>query len=216
MRALLCLLLALLLGTEAAHAACLPKPVVPGLVVEQPQLYRAPAYSTSHIPLGPEGFKPAAADDACRRMPWSCRVQGKGPKSPKLAPRGSDMMAMNIQTNQTITYVSDDLNYCKSDFWALPLVTHTGDCEDYALFNMWLVRHRYRATVFLAFVLTEYGEGHAVLVWRTAAGDWLFDNRNDAMVRWDKANYTFISTQDPANPRVWRKVIQPDGRPLSD
>ncbi|WP_199091292.1 transglutaminase-like cysteine peptidase [Bosea sp. ASV33] len=95
-----------------------------------------------------------------------------------------------------------------------PLLTNwtvapgTGDCNDYAVTK----RHRLIAAgwpssrVLLAAVVTSEGQGHLVVVARTAAGDLVLDNLTDSVKAWNKTSFDWISMQSEDNPRFWVAV----------
>jgi predicted transglutaminase-like cysteine proteinase len=41
------------------------------------------------------------------------------------------------------------------------------------------------------FLMVDRGEGHAVLMMRTDRGDFIIDNRTNAILSWDKTGFTF-------------------------
>jgi predicted transglutaminase-like cysteine proteinase len=52
-------------------------------------------------------------------------------------------------------------------------------------------------------VLDEHQQGHAVLTIETEAGDYVLDNRNNEIIRWNDTPYTFLKRQSPQDPRLW-------------
>jgi predicted transglutaminase-like cysteine proteinase len=44
-------------------------------------------------------------------------------------------------------------------------------------------------------VLDELGAGHAVLMMRTNRGDFILDNKTDAVLPWHKTGYEFIKRE---------------------
>ena len=89
------------------------------------------------------------------------------------------------------------------EYWTLP--ADAVDCEDYVL----LKKHRLEAlgfgpdTLLITVVLDERGDGHAVLMVRTQAGDFVLDNRRDEIKRWGETRYQFLKRQSAENPRKW-------------
>lgn len=83
-----------------------------------------------------------------------------------------------------------------------------GDCNDYAVTK----RHRLIAAgwpsqrLLLAVVITPTGQGHLVLVARTAQGDMVLDNLSDTVKPWQKTSFEWVSMQSPDNPRFWIAV----------
>jgi len=44
-------------------------------------------------------------------------------------------------------------------------------------------------------VVDEQGQGHAVLMVRTDRGDFILDNKRNAVLLWSKTGYTFIKRE---------------------
>lgn len=84
----------------------------------------------------------------------------------------------------------------------------TGDCEDFALTKRReLIRRGVPASALrIAVARTYAGEGHAVLVVGTSAGDFVLDNLTNRIVPWHKANFRWLKIASPENPRVWFAV----------
>jgi predicted transglutaminase-like cysteine proteinase len=111
--------------------------------------------------------------------------------------------------------VSDQDLYRQAEVWTYPV--DAGDCEDYVL-----LKKRYlegfgipAETLLITVVLDEAGEGHAVLMAHTDAGDYILDNRRDEVLRWNETRYRFLKRQSQADPKVWvaltNKAIRDQG-----
>ena len=48
---------------------------------------------------------------------------------------------------------------------------------------------------------------HAVLVLRSASGDYVLDNLTDAVRPWAETGYTFLKMQDPAHGERWNLIL---------
>jgi predicted transglutaminase-like cysteine proteinase len=57
-------------------------------------------------------------------------------------------------------------------------------------------------------VLDEKNEGHAVLTVATDAGDYVLDNRNNDVVRWNDTKYKFLKRQSRRNPLNWVALVK--------
>ncbi len=72
-----------------------------------------------------------------------------------------------------------------------------GNFADYQLVERKLLveagfpRRALRMTV----VIDELGEGHAVLMVRTSRGDFILDNKKDAILPWHQTGYTYIKRE---------------------
>ena len=81
-----------------------------------------------------------------------------------------------------------------------PLTTLTsgrGDCEDYAL----LKRKRLaeaglpRRAMLMTVVIDEENAGHAVLMIRTDRGDFVLDNKRNAILPWSQTGYVYVKRE---------------------
>lgn len=111
---------------------------------------------------------------------------------------------INLEVNHSIEPVTDQELYGVSDYWTLPK-NGKGDCEDYAL----LKRHLLMAAgwpasaLLITVVRDEKFEGHAVLTARTNKGDYILDNKSDAIKLWSHTNYLYVMRQSYLDPKVW-------------
>ena len=141
----------------------------------------------------------------CEEYPEECaatsRAEGRVPASPELL---TELDQVNGRINRSITAERDLKHYGIADYWTLP-TDGKGDCEDYALLKRHeLIRLGWPSSALLmTIVKDEKGEGHAVLTARTAAGDFILDNKVDEVRLWTKTPYQFLLRQSYLNPRVW-------------
>ena len=161
---------------------------------------------------------PPAFVHFCEEYPEECaptsRVEGRVPASPKLL---TELDQVNGRINRSITAERDLKHYGIADYWTLP-TDGKGDCEDYALLKRHeLIRLGWPSSALLmTIVKDEKGEGHAVLTARTAAGDFILDNKVDEIRLWTKTPYRFLLRQSYLNPRVWMDLDPAhDETPLS-
>lgn len=153
--------------------------------------------------------------DFCNRMPAECR-EGAPEEIRKAG--NSDHLAeldrVNRKVNREIEPMSDKDLYGVTEYWTIPK-NGKGDCEDYALLKRQiLMRAGWPASALLiTVVLDEKGEGHAVLTARTAAGDYVLDNKTDEMKLWHKTPYRFIMRQSYLNPRLWMTLDPKEASP---
>jgi predicted transglutaminase-like cysteine proteinase len=117
----------------------------------------------------------------------------------------------NRIVNAGVRSVSDVAHYGVADFWELPFQGggNAGDCEDYVLQKrqMLLARGVPMAALSIALVKTSWGEEHAVLLVRSAQGDYVLDNLTPWIKPWTAVSYNWIKWQSGDNPEVW--VRQP-------
>lgn len=150
---------------------------------------------------------PAGAAGLCGRYPWACQT------TQAATVRVSDnqlsyAVQLNRQINRSVTSISDQAQYGVLEHWALP-TARGGDCEDFALLKKKrLIEAGLNPQMLLiSTVLDLQRNAHAVLVLRTARGDFVLDNLRDEVLHWRQTGYTFLRMQDPADPRRWTAVI---------
>jgi predicted transglutaminase-like cysteine proteinase len=138
--------------------------------------------------------------DFCAKQPAECRLDPKEPETVAATPELLELVdAVNRYVNRTILPVTDKDHWGVIDDWGFP-VEAMGDCED-----IQLLKRRYlieagvpRRALPMTVVLDELGEGHAVLTVRTDQEDFILDNKNSIVKRWDRTGYTFIKREGDA------------------
>ena len=177
--------IALTIGLGAVHAQDMPAQISPTLSLQ------------SHGGARPlDGWV-----EFCARVPSECEVRPDEPAVIKLTPEAWQLLArVNKQVNATIKAMSDQRHWGVLDQWDLPDDGY-GDCEDYQLLKRKLLaeeglpRRAMRMTV----VIDDLNQGHAVLTIRTDRGDFILDNRTDAVRPWHATRYTFIKREGDGN-----------------
>jgi predicted transglutaminase-like cysteine proteinase len=113
----------------------------------------------------------------------------------------------NRMVNVGVRSVPDVAHYGVADFWELPFQGggNAGDCEDYVLQKrqMLLAHGVPMAALSVALVKTSWGEEHAVLLVRSAQGDYVLDNLTPWIKPWTAVSYNWIKWQSGDNPDVW-------------
>jgi predicted transglutaminase-like cysteine proteinase len=107
---------------------------------------------------------------------------------------------VNSKVNRTIRPRSD-----KGDIWSINV--QYGDCEDYVLTKRsQLIKLGVPASALrIATAYTRSGEGHAVLVILSDAGDYVLDNRRNSIREWHKAGLKWVAISK-ANPTKWANI----------
>ena len=106
--------------------------------------------------------------------------------------------------------MTDQDNYGVVERWEIPV--RVGDCEDYVLAKMinlskaGIPLGAMRVTV----VYDEQDGGHAVLTIVTDKGDFILDNNNNKVLRWQKAELTYLKRNIPGNLMHWES-LRPEG-----
>ena len=129
--------------------------------------------------------------------------------------RWAELNEVNSYVNAEVEPVSDIDLYDVPEHWGYP--RGAGDCEDYVL-----LKKRYleglgfpAEALLITVVLDETGAGHAVLTAKTDAGDFILDNRRDAIHRWSETRYQFLKRQSQQDPQVWVALTNKQGRSTS-
>ena len=158
-----------------------------------------PSQAGTFLPNQGRISAPKAAASLCSTYSWACASSRKA-KTPEIA----QIRAVNRKINRSTREISDEAQYRRKDYWALPS-RRGGDCEDFALLKKReLVGMGYDPDrLLLTTVLDRKGRAHAVLVARTDSGDFVVDNLVDTIKPWNRTGYTFLRMQDPAAPHRW-------------
>ena len=132
----------------------------------------------------------------CEQHPSECAIDPAEPEVIRLDQTALQLIqAVNRYVNRSI--IRDRHGALgKIDQWDLPS-DGAGDCEDYQLLKRKLLveaglpRRAMRMTV----VIDDIGEGHAVLTILTDAGDFILDNKVDAVLPWHQVKYEFVKRE---------------------
>ena len=164
------------------------------------------ALPSPSAPLDGRGLaRPVAAWVAmCEAAPTECGVDPGEATSVRLTPAvWQAILRVNGAVNARIKPRSDLDHWGVVDRWSYP-DDGLGDCEDYQLLKrrvlagQGLPRRAMRMTV----VIDEKGEGHAVLTIRTDRGDFILDNKSNAVLPWHQTGYTFVK-RESENGGTW-------------
>ncbi len=133
----------------------------------------------------------------CERHPSECRVDVSEPAVATLTPQLWRSIALtNRRINARIKPKTDMVPWGVVDSWDFPDDGY-GDCEDYQLLKrrtlaeQGVPRRAMRMTV----VIDDQGEGHAVLMVRTDRGDFILDNKTNAVMAWNQTGYVFVKRE---------------------
>jgi predicted transglutaminase-like cysteine proteinase len=153
------------------------------------------------LPSGEEARPTLAWTQFCERLPDECAVNVSEPPSIHLTQAGwATLMSVNADVNTAIQPRTDQEHWGVEDRWDYPEDGY-GDCEDYqilkrrVLAQAGLPRRAMRMTV----VVDELGAGHAVLMVRTDHGEFVLDNKTDAVLPWSQTPYTYVKREGDAN-----------------
>jgi predicted transglutaminase-like cysteine proteinase len=156
----------------------------------------APAYG--------EALPPVGYVDFCARHRGECQPLGvSNTKVHLTSERWQVLGEINDYVNRKIRPAHDVDLHGVPERWSIPI--DAGDCEDYVL-----LKKRYlegvgfpAGSLLITVVLEEQGGGHAVLIVRTSAGDFVLDNRRAGIKRWSETGYYFLKRQSQSDPLQW-------------
>jgi predicted transglutaminase-like cysteine proteinase len=133
----------------------------------------------------------------CDRYPGECDVDAAEARAVTLTPDVWRVITtINRRVNRQIKPMTDMAHWGVVDRWDYP-EDGRGDCEDYQLLKRKLLaeaglpRRAMRMTV----VIDEIGEGHAVLMLRTDRGDFILDNKTNAVLPWQQTPYVYVKRE---------------------
>ena len=166
----------------------------------------ADASEGSFIQIVSASPPPSGARQLCRQYNWACSSKASASMSSRQEMQ--IIQRVNRQVNATTRSVTDQSQYRTAERWALP-TSRGGDCEDFALLKK---RDLIRAGVdpsklLIATVLDARRNAHAVLVYRSAAGDLVLDNLTNQIKPWSATEYLFLRMQNPRKPSGWVGVF---------
>ena len=181
------------LSTVAASANALHlNPQQPG------SLANMKTFGRTSVPLGYIGY--------CERFQERCSVRER-PAMVKLTRQAwKQLTSVNWEINSRIEPVTDLDNFGTEEFWTYPATK--GDCEDYALLKRKTLQERGfpLSSLLVTVVYDADGGGHAVLTVVTDKGDFILDNQEEDVLRWQDAELTYLKRQSAYNPNVWEKL----------
>ncbi|WP_201833936.1 transglutaminase-like cysteine peptidase [Microvirga zambiensis] len=133
----------------------------------------------------------------CEQYPAECSVD---PTEPAIISMGAKdwqtLNRVNQQVNADIKAKTDKDHWGVEDRWDFAEDGY-GDCEDYQLVKRRkLVEAGFpRRALRMTVVIDEEGAGHAVMMVRTNRGDFILDNKRNAILPWHKTGYTYIKRE---------------------
>jgi predicted transglutaminase-like cysteine proteinase len=162
--------------------------------IRAPQFMRV--YSTAQPPYGYVRF--------CEVQPDECLLSSSGDERFQATPEKlSELDEINRTVNHEIEPATDAEIYGVNELWTIPKAR--GDCEDFALLKRQrLIERGWPANALLITVVRdEKNEGHAILTARTSQGDFILDNKIEAVRLWNQTPYHFVMRQSYFDPKVW-------------
>lgn len=164
-------------------------------------------YGETRAPSGFVGF--------CDRYPGECRSTVQTNRRIHLTnERWRELDRINRLVNTMIEPVSDRDLYGRAEVWVYP--KRRGDCEDYVLLKRRMLMQRGwpKSALLITVARDQFGEGHAVLIIRTAEGDFVIDNKNETIAAWYETPYQFVKRQSSRDQTRWMSLLAAKSRPV--
>ncbi|ANY83971.1 transglutaminase (plasmid) [Microvirga ossetica] len=133
----------------------------------------------------------------CEQNPAECAVDPDEPTTIDLTAKDwQTLNRINQQVNGAIKAKTDMDHWGVEDIWDFAEDGY-GDCEDYQLVKRRrLVEAGFpRRALRMTVVIDEEGAGHAVMMVRTTRGDFILDNKRNAILPWHKTGYVYIKRE---------------------
>ncbi|SCZ08618.1 transglutaminase-like cysteine peptidase [Microvirga guangxiensis] len=133
----------------------------------------------------------------CERNPAECTVDPSEPSTIDLTAKDwKTLNRINQHVNARIRAKTDKDHWGVEDIWDFAEDGY-GDCEDYQLLKRKrLVEAGFpRRALRMTVVIDEEGAGHAVMMVRTNRGDFILDNKRNAILPWHKTGYVYIKRE---------------------
>lgn len=133
----------------------------------------------------------------CKENPAECAVDTAETDLITLTPDVWRMLvSVSGSVNRHIAPIIDQQRWGVADKWVFP-DDGSGDCEDYQLLKRKILVERGlpRRALRMTVVLDEQGEGHALLMVRTDRGDYVLDNKTDAVLSWQETGYVYVKRE---------------------
>ena len=140
----------------------------------------------------------------CESHSHECRVDLSQPERiPLNSQVWTTLTQVNERVNSSILAVTDQDHWGVLDRWDFP-DDGLGDCEDIQLLKRRLLVKAglSQRAMRMAAVIDEQGQGHAVLMVLTDRGDFILDNKRNAILPWRRTGYAFIK-REGTNNRAW-------------
>ncbi len=156
--------------------------------------------------LGEYRLAPLGFIEFCLKKPKRCAEPNEIRQIPLDAARG-ELERVNLDVDFDITPRSEPRSLEKA---AWNDEATTGDCRDYALTKRSrLLNLGYPpSALLLAEAEIPDGKRHIVLVIASDQGDFVLDNLQPEVIRWDKLPYRWVMRSTSNNPKIWQTISQ--------
>ncbi|MHB2266124.1 transglutaminase-like cysteine peptidase [Aliihoeflea sp. PC F10.4] len=184
-----------------AAAACSQTPIQSTAAIGPLALTGEPQLMSMSGPA----FAPPAFYAFCEAQADLCASTGSQKKMAMTDRRAAELNEVNLAVNSKVREVSDQQQHGVEDVWSVP--SSAGDCEDFAILKKKeLMKRGWPASTLLLTVVTAGGQGHVVLTALTDRGDFILDNRTNALRPWTDVSYKFFARQSQSAHGKWERI----------
>ena len=165
------------------------------------------AGSKNHMITGGITTQPIGHAYFCQQFPQECKVRSKRASAPKLTKkRWAELIKINNHANQSVEPITDLDYYGVEEHWTYP--KSFGDCEDYALLKRYMLIQQGwpESSLLITVVKQPNGDGHAVLTVRTDRADYILDNLDTKVKRWNATPYKYLKRQSTRHTGRWTAI----------
>jgi predicted transglutaminase-like cysteine proteinase len=144
----------------------------------------------------------------CEVRPTDCTVDVSEPATVALTAKAwQTLQRINRKVNGIIEPMSDSDHWGVEDRWDLA-EDGAGDCEDYQLLKRKLLVEAGfpRRALLMTVVIDEERQGHAVMMVRTDRGDFILDNKRNAILPWSQTGYTYVKREGSGAGSEWASL----------
>ena len=189
--------LAIIVGTGTGAAAQAPRQ--PGTATGALTTGALPPVSSLDVARTGDTRPPIGWVQFCgtRAYAAECAVDPSEPEKVELTPKlWRTVTTMNNRVNKEIEPITDMDHWGVIERWDMA-EDGKGDCEEYVnikrkrLVEAGIPRRALRVVV----VIDEENAGHAVLMLRTDKGDFILDNKRNAILAWHQTGYVYVKRE---------------------
>jgi predicted transglutaminase-like cysteine proteinase len=167
--------------------------------------------ATTSAPVLSEARPPIGWIDFCTRRPDECDQAEVAARSvPLTRSNWAIITKINSMVNNRVRQAEDIAVYGVAEYWDYP-DKNIGDCEDFALQKRKLLIGMGvpRQALLMTVVRDQEGLGHAVLTVVTDKGDFILDNKVNAVLAWVDTGYSFVKRQSRTQDDQWVRLGDP-------
>lgn len=196
---------------------CVTWGIIVALSVLVPTISVEAMAGSPHMTLGENALAPLAFIDFCLRKPDRCAPSEEIRRIAFDDVNRRQIESVNSAVNRSIA--PSTLPMKPNMLWQDDATT--GRCDAYALAkrSQLLDLKQPSSALLLAVAVIPSGEAHIVVIVVTDHGDFVLDNLQQNIVRWDRLPYQWVKRSSPKNPQFWQTIVSsnaPQSRQKND